>query len=186
MKMQKLLNQSIKKELFHLRVYDCKAYPLFKNADASPKSEKMKSRAFINYLIEYDSINIFRVWNPEKRNVNDYKNVIFNETEFFDIYNKDLIKKFEKIDFVKFIILNSHSAFQSIDSDDEEWLARSIRSRVKQSSANEVKKVDHSQIDHSQIDHFHQLMTSTEILESKNSQQIFQFLFETGIAPLMS
>ena len=120
MKMQKLFNQSIKREFFHLRVYDCKTYPLFKNANAPLKFEKMRPRAFINYLIEYDSINIFRVWNPEKENVNDYKNVIFNETKFFDIYNKkDLIKKSEKIDFVKFIILNPHSAFQPIDNDNE-------------------------------------------------------------------
>ena len=185
MKMQKLLNQSIKKEFSHLRVYGCKTYPFFKNANAPPKSEKMKPRAFINYLIEYDSINIFRVWNPEKKDVNDYKNVIFNETEFFDIYNKkDLIKKSEKVDFVKFIILDSHSAFQPIDSDDEEWLTRFIRNRAKQSPANEMKKIDHSQIDHFQIDHFHQLMIPTKISESKNFQQISQLLFETGIASL--
>ena len=172
MKMQKLLNQPIKKEFSHLRVYGCKTYPLFKNADAPPKSEKMRPRAFINYLVEYDSTNIFRVWNPEKGDVNDYKNVIFNEAEFFDTYNKkDLIKKSEKADFVEFITLDPHPAFQPIDSDDEEWLARPIRSRAKQSPANEV-------------DHPHQLMTPAETPEPENSQQISQPLPETGVAPL--
>jgi hypothetical protein len=46
----------------------------------------MKSRAFIKYLIKYDFINIFRVWNSEKNDVNDYRDVIFNETKFFDTY----------------------------------------------------------------------------------------------------
>jgi hypothetical protein len=57
----------------------------------------MKSRAFIEYLIEYDFINIFRVWNSEKDNVSDYRDVIFNETKFFDTYEAiDLLKKEKK------------------------------------------------------------------------------------------
>jgi hypothetical protein len=31
----------------------------------------MKSRAFIEYLIKYDFINIFRVWNSKKDDVNE-------------------------------------------------------------------------------------------------------------------
>jgi hypothetical protein len=41
----------------------------------------MKSRAFIEYLIKYDFINIFRVWNSKRDDVNDYRDVIFNETK---------------------------------------------------------------------------------------------------------
>jgi hypothetical protein len=59
--MQKLLKKSIKNEIAHLKVFDCKAFSLLKEADALKKNEKMKSRAFIEYLIEYDFINIFRV-----------------------------------------------------------------------------------------------------------------------------
>jgi hypothetical protein len=58
----------------------------------------MKSRAFIEYLIKYDFINIFRIWNSKKDDVNDYRDVIFNETKFFDTYKKvDFLKKEEKI-----------------------------------------------------------------------------------------
>jgi hypothetical protein len=46
----------------------------------------MKSRAFIKYLIKYDFINIFRIWNSKKNDVNNYRDVIFNETKFFDTY----------------------------------------------------------------------------------------------------
>jgi hypothetical protein len=91
--MQKLLKKSIRNEIAHLKMFDCKAFSLLKKADAFKKNEKMKSRAFIEYLIKYDFINIFRVWNLKRNDVNDYRDVIFNETKFFDTY--------EKIDFFK-------------------------------------------------------------------------------------
>jgi hypothetical protein len=54
----------------------------------------MKFKAFIEYLIKYDLINIFRVWNSKRDDVNDYRDVIFNETKFFDTYEKaNLFKK---------------------------------------------------------------------------------------------
>jgi hypothetical protein len=59
--MQKLLKESIRNEIAHLKVFDCKTFSLLKKADALKKNEKMKSRAFIEYLIKYDFINIFRV-----------------------------------------------------------------------------------------------------------------------------
>jgi hypothetical protein len=74
--------------------FDCKAFSFLKKANAFKKSEKMKSRAFIEYLIKYDFINIFRVWNSKKNDVNDYRDVIFNKTKFFDTYEKiDLFKE---------------------------------------------------------------------------------------------
>jgi hypothetical protein len=95
--MQKLLKESIRNEIFHLKVFDCKAFSLFKKADAFKKNEKMKSRAFIEYLIKYDFINIFRVWNSKKDDVNNYRDVIFNETKFFVTYETvDLFKKEKK------------------------------------------------------------------------------------------
>ncbi len=69
--MQKLLKESIRNEIAHHKVFDCKAFSLLKETDALKRSEKMKSRAFIEYLIKYDFINIFRVWNSEKSDVSD-------------------------------------------------------------------------------------------------------------------
>jgi hypothetical protein len=92
--MQKLLKESIRNEIAHLKMFDCKAFSLLKEINAFKKNEKMKSRAFIEYLIKYDFINIFRVWNSKKDDVNDYRDVIFNETKFFDTYEKiDLFKE---------------------------------------------------------------------------------------------
>ena len=42
----------------HLRVYGARAYPLDHKI---PKSEKLKPRAHIGYLVGYDSTNIFRI-----------------------------------------------------------------------------------------------------------------------------
>jgi hypothetical protein len=95
--MQKLLKKSIRNEIAHLKMFDCKAFSFVKKIDAFKKNDKMKSRAFIEYLIKYDFINIFRVWNSKKNDVNDYRDVIFNETKFFNTYEKiDLLKKEER------------------------------------------------------------------------------------------
>jgi hypothetical protein len=92
--MQKLLKESIRNEIAHFKIFDCKAFSFLKEINAFKKNEKMKSRAFIEYLIKYDFINIFRIWNSKKDDVSDYRDVIFNETKFFDIYEKvDLFKK---------------------------------------------------------------------------------------------
>ena len=90
----------------------------------------MKPKAFIDYLVEYDFINIFRVWNSEKGNVNDYRNVMFDENQFYDSYDKDdLLKKTKKADFVEFRALDSKPSYTPIDSDDEEWLKTPIKER---------------------------------------------------------
>ncbi len=88
--MQKLINQnqSIRFELDHLKMYECKTYFLLKDADASSRDSKLISRAFVDYLVDYNSINIFRVWNSEKKDVSEYRDVIFDESELYDIYKK--------------------------------------------------------------------------------------------------
>jgi hypothetical protein len=95
--MQKLLKESIRNEIAHLKMFDCKAFSFLKEADAFKRNEKMKSRIFIEYLIKYDFINIFRVWNSKNDDVNDYRDVIFNETKIFDTYEVvDFFKKEER------------------------------------------------------------------------------------------
>jgi hypothetical protein len=84
--MQKLLKKSIRNAIAHFKIFDYKTFSFFKKTNAFKKNEKMKSRAFIEYLIKYVFINIFRVWNSKKDDVNDYHDVIFDETKFFDTY----------------------------------------------------------------------------------------------------
>ncbi len=130
--MQKLLKKSIRNEIVHLKVFDCKAFSLLKETNAFKKSEKMKSRTFIEYLIKYDFINIFRVWISKRNDVNDYRDVIFNETKFFDTYEKiDLLKKKEKKLYVTY-----RAIFMQIfeDSDEKQYDKISIRKFVLNSS----------------------------------------------------
>jgi hypothetical protein len=78
-------------------MFDCKTFSLFEKIKILKTNEKMKSQTFIEYLIKYDFINIFRVWNLKKDDVNEYRDVIFNETKFFDTYEiVDFFKKKEK------------------------------------------------------------------------------------------
>ncbi len=133
-RLQRLFKKSIRWEIDHLKIFDCKAYVLLKDADVSPRSEKMKARAFVDYLIDYDSINIFRIWNLEKDDVNDYKDVIFDENTYYDIYDKDkrhLIKKSERKNFVQFRIYSVKSTVDfDLNSDEKKWLKTSIRDRL--------------------------------------------------------
>jgi hypothetical protein len=126
--MQKLLKKSIRNEIAHLKMFDCKAFSLLKETDALKKSDKMKSRAFIEYLIKYDFINIFRVWNSKKNDVSDYRDVIFNETKFFDTYEKaDFLKEKERKFYVTY-----RAIFMQIfeDSDEKQYDRISIRKFV--------------------------------------------------------
>jgi hypothetical protein len=114
--MQKLLKKSIRNEIIHFKMFDYKAFSLLKEINAFKRNEKMKSRAFIKYLIKYDFINIFRVWNLKKNDVNDYRDVIFNDTKFFDTYEKaDLFRKKEKKLYVTY-----RTIFMQIFEDNDE------------------------------------------------------------------
>ena len=141
MALQKHFDQSIKHKITHLKIYECKAYPVLKEKNKSFKNHKMKPRTFIGYLIKYDSFNIFRVWNLEKSTVNGYKNVIFNENELFDSYEeKNLIKKTQRSEFVKFEIFNLRPTVQLNDGD-EDWMNLPIRKRVEELSQTQSEKV---------------------------------------------
>jgi hypothetical protein len=109
-------------------MFDCKAFSLLKETNALKKNKKMKSRAFIEYLIKYDFINIFRVWNSEKNDVNNYRDVIFNETKFFDTYEAvDLLKKEERKSYVTYRAIS----LQIFENNNEKQYDRiSIRKHV--------------------------------------------------------
>jgi hypothetical protein len=126
--MQKLMKESIRNKIAHLKMFDCKTFSLLKKTNAFKRNEKMKSRAFIEYLIKYDFINIFRIWNSKKDDVSDYRDVIFNESKFFDTYEKfNLLKKEEKKFYVTY-----RAIFMQIfeDSDEKQYDKISIRKFV--------------------------------------------------------
>lgn len=73
--------------LNHLHKLGCKAYTLDKHI---PRKEKLQERAHIGHLIGYDSTNIFRVWTPSQRKVIRTRDVIFDESSFYDPHEPDL------------------------------------------------------------------------------------------------
>jgi hypothetical protein len=173
--MQKLLKESIRNEIVHLKMFDCKAFSLLKETNALKKSEKMKSRAYIEYLIKYDFINILRVWNSKKDDVSDYRDVIFNETKFFDTYKAvDLFKEEEK----KFYVTYRAISLQIFENNDEKQYDKiSIRKHVLNNSRKNVisksmmKKEISSSIETFQLSTFDD--TSSFEFESASTINIF-------------
>ncbi len=62
MLLYKLIKQLINKhKLFNLKMFKYKTFSLLKKADVLKWNEKMKSKVFIDYLMSYDFINIFKI-----------------------------------------------------------------------------------------------------------------------------
>jgi len=78
------INVIIKKlQLVHLKTYSCKAYAMIKDAQLKQnKKWKLNSQAYIDYLVEYDSTNIFRIWIPHKEKIISTRDVLFDEHIF--------------------------------------------------------------------------------------------------------
>jgi hypothetical protein len=86
--LQQLVNMpNPRPSIAHLHVYGARAYPLNHKI---PKSEKLKPRAHIGYLVGYDSTNIFQIWVPSKKRVIRTRDVTFDETLFYDPALPDL------------------------------------------------------------------------------------------------
>jgi hypothetical protein len=71
-----------KSNLAHLQSYKYRTYFL-KNIIF--KKNRLKSKAFINYLVRYDFTNIFRIWIFNRMQIIRIKSVIFDKTLFYDL-----------------------------------------------------------------------------------------------------
>jgi hypothetical protein len=76
-----------KSNLSHLQSYECQAYFL-KNIIS--RKNRLKSRSFIDYLVKYDFMNIFRIWISSRMQIIRIRNVIFDKTLFYDFAKLDL------------------------------------------------------------------------------------------------
>ena len=138
---QKALGKPIRHELSHLRVFGCKAFPLLKGPQAPKKGDKLAPRAFIGYLIGYDSTNGYRIWNPERYDVKGYRDVIFDETQFFDTYKKnDIIREPERL----VDVYTVEPAIPKITPNIDAFLERPVRARL-QDTQNQPTDPEESQ-----------------------------------------
>ncbi len=75
-----------KSNLTHIQSYECRAYFL-KNIIS--RKNRLKSRAFIDYLVKYDFTNIFRIWIFSCMRIVRIRDVIFDKTLFYDLAKLD-------------------------------------------------------------------------------------------------
>jgi hypothetical protein len=69
----------------HLRVFGCKAFAMTRNTHLKKKRlKRFDPRAWIGYLVGYNSTNIYRVWLPRTNKVIIVRDVIFNERDRFN------------------------------------------------------------------------------------------------------
>jgi hypothetical protein len=76
--------ESMKPKLAHLKVYGCKAYVM--SAETHKKlgrKQQFNPRAWIGYLVGYNSTNIYRIWNPATNKIVVARDVIFDEKSTF-------------------------------------------------------------------------------------------------------
>jgi hypothetical protein len=74
-------------KLSHFQSYDCRVYSL---RHIIVRKMKMKSRVMIDHLVEYDSINVFRIWISSKMRMIRIRNVLFDFYSFYDLCVLDL------------------------------------------------------------------------------------------------
>ncbi|KAL6362809.1 hypothetical protein LRP88_04119 [Fusarium phalaenopsidis] len=71
--------------LGHLRTYGSKAFAITQDAlKGRNKRQRLNPRAWIGYLVGYQSTNIYRIWNPATGKVISTRDVIFDEDEQFN------------------------------------------------------------------------------------------------------
>lgn len=95
----------------HLRVYGCKAYAMTREAQlGTQKKQRLNPKAWIGFLVGYQSTNIYRIWNPHTGRTISTRDVIFNEDKLFNgdlkqlkddllhISRQDLIHLLDRVD----------------------------------------------------------------------------------------
>jgi GAG-pre-integrase domain len=74
-----------KPQVAHLKVYGCKAYALTtETLKKANRLQRLNPKAWLGYLVGYDSTNKFRIWNPFLNKVVSTRDVIFDEDSVFD------------------------------------------------------------------------------------------------------
>ena len=108
--------QKPKPKLNHTKAYGCKAYALIKNR---PRLDKLDPKAFIGYLVGYDSTNIYQVWIPSKHKVISTRNVTFDESEKYNPSATELDPLDEVIETIQVPEINK--SYDDLSSDEDEY-----------------------------------------------------------------
>ena len=88
--------------LIHLIQYEIKAYFIDKNI---LEREKIKTRAYINFLISYNNTNIYFIWTFNQLKVFKIRDVIFNKNSYYQSHEIDVVQLINEL-FLKNNTLN--------------------------------------------------------------------------------
>jgi hypothetical protein len=110
-----------------LKAYGCRAYTITKDAQLKRKRLlKLDPRAYIGYLVSYDSTNIYRIWVPYQDKVISTKDVIFDKKSHFDSKRESLTNTLikEKDELIKKAIMPEKlAANESIVQEDDDLIS---------------------------------------------------------------
>ncbi|KAF4415202.1 retrotransposon hobase, partial [Fusarium acutatum] len=134
----------------HMRVIGSKAFAM--TDSAQQKSKRLQSRtnpkAWIGFLVGYNSQNIFRIWNPVTNKIYITRDVIFNEEEFFSA-NEEQMREItaeqtlEEIQSRLQALLNSEQLDQVMDPvqgpDEQEMTETSLENAVEELPTGEAE-----------------------------------------------
>ncbi len=171
-----------KSNLSHLQSYECKAYSL-KNIIS--RKNRLKSKAFIDYLVKYDFINIFRIWISSRMRIVRIRDVLFDKTLFYDfakldskhlliINVKETLKIIEISDniFFEMIIEKDDETDQTIDHLEDE----SIELRFEE-SVNQTNSIEKASFLHIVMKNIYLLIL--EMISNRNHKEFSENIIDT-------
>ena len=144
---QKALGRETSHQITYLKVYSYKCYALLKDKEIihkPKKSNKLTPRAFVGFLIGYNSSNIYRVWDPVKKEVKGYKDIIFNERVTYHPSIKDNIKnereKIKQNHTINFTVYKAKPYYNKLKEDKLKYLDTRFSQHIQDLQEEEEKK----------------------------------------------
>ena len=128
-----------KLNLAHLVQYEAKAYFVDKNIS---RREKMKTRTHIDFLMSYDSTNIYFIWTFSQRKVFKICDIIFDKNNYYQSHEIDAVQLINEL-FLKNDILNiskSDLKFIEIEFNNDEKLFELISIEIIIVDSSKTKK----------------------------------------------
>ena len=114
-------------KISYFKVFNYKTYTLIKEPHALAKTKKLKLKVFISYLISYNSINNFYIWNLNNDEIKSYRDIIFSKNKFFNIYKRTKLIKKAKKNIINILVPEPY--ISEINSEDKEFLNTSVHNR---------------------------------------------------------
>ena len=84
----------------------------------------------ITYLVGYENQNTYRVWIPARDKVIATRDLIFDETKFYEPSDKQQHSQDKEVEIVSFNEEQIESSMRIISEEEEQWLMKLLRSKL--------------------------------------------------------